>query len=130
VDVDPTRVCELLVGLPEVNVLGVIDDPGGALRVVIETREPRPACAGCVNALIIDSLVAEVREQDFSTDVVDKAAVLTSMTSTSSANSVSASVAWMVDTQFGISRPPSCRARRRGRGWRRRTPSTRSPVGV
>jgi hypothetical protein len=28
VEVDPTRVCELLVGLPDVNVLGVIDDPG------------------------------------------------------------------------------------------------------
>lgn len=27
-EVDPTRVCELLVGLPDVNVLGVIDDPG------------------------------------------------------------------------------------------------------
>jgi transposase len=50
VEVDPTRVCELLVGLPDVNVLGVIDDPGGALRVVIETREPRPACAGCAGA--------------------------------------------------------------------------------
>jgi hypothetical protein len=50
VEVDPTRVCELLVGLPDVNVLGVTDDPGGALRVVIETREPRPACAGCVGA--------------------------------------------------------------------------------
>ncbi len=49
-EVDPTRVCELLVGLPDVNVLGVIDDPGGALRVVIETREPRPACAGCAGA--------------------------------------------------------------------------------
>jgi hypothetical protein len=50
VEVDPTRVCELLVGLPDVNVLGAIDDPGGALRVVIETREPRPACAGCAGA--------------------------------------------------------------------------------
>jgi transposase len=47
VEVDPTRVCELLVGLPDVNVLGVIDEPGRALRVVIETRGPRPACMEC-----------------------------------------------------------------------------------
>jgi transposase len=39
--------CELLVGLPDVSVLGVLDSPGGPLRVVIETREPRPVCPGC-----------------------------------------------------------------------------------
>jgi transposase len=39
--------CELLVGLPEVTVLGVIDESGARLRVHIETREARPACAGC-----------------------------------------------------------------------------------
>jgi transposase len=44
---DPTRMCELLVGLPEVNVLGVLDETGAALRVYIETREPRPVCACC-----------------------------------------------------------------------------------
>ena len=46
-EVDPTRICELLVGLPDVNVLGVIDDPGCALRVVIEVRGERPVCARC-----------------------------------------------------------------------------------
>ena len=46
-EVDPTRICELLVGLLDVNVLGVIDEPGGVLRVVIEIRGERPACAGC-----------------------------------------------------------------------------------
>jgi transposase len=50
VEVDPTRVCELLVGLPDVNVLGVVDEPGGVLRVVIETRGPRPTCARCAGA--------------------------------------------------------------------------------
>jgi transposase IS204/IS1001/IS1096/IS1165 family protein len=53
VQVDPTCMCELLVGLPEVNVLGVIDSPGGALRVVIETREPRPVCPGCGGPALI-----------------------------------------------------------------------------
>ena len=38
--------CELLVGLPEVNVLGV-DDGDDRLVVMIESRGPRPACVGC-----------------------------------------------------------------------------------
>jgi len=38
--------CELLVGLPEVNVLGV-DDGDDQLVVMIESRGPRPACVGC-----------------------------------------------------------------------------------
>lgn len=49
-DVDPTRICELLVGLPDVNVLGVIDSAGMPLRVVIEARGPRPVCARCAGA--------------------------------------------------------------------------------
>lgn len=44
--VDPTRMCELLVGLPDVNVLEVTDTEG-VVRVLIETRLPRPTCAGC-----------------------------------------------------------------------------------
>ena len=39
--------CELLVGLPAVRVLGVVDEPGGALFVHIETTGARPSCAGC-----------------------------------------------------------------------------------
>src|SRR5262245_12556052 len=39
--------CELLVGLPEVNVLGVTDHPGRPLRIVIESRRPRPPRGGC-----------------------------------------------------------------------------------
>jgi transposase len=53
VEVDPTRVCELLVGLPDVNVLGVIDAAGMPVRVVIETRGPRPACTRCAGAVLI-----------------------------------------------------------------------------
>ena len=50
-EVDPTRICELLVGLPDVKVLGVIDDPCGVLRVVIETRGARPVCARCAGVV-------------------------------------------------------------------------------
>ncbi len=45
--VDPTRVCELLVGLGEVTVLGAVDGPGGPLKVHVETRDGRPGCRGC-----------------------------------------------------------------------------------
>ena len=42
---DPTRRCELLVGKPDVTVLGV-DDTGDRVTVMIETRGPRPLCLG------------------------------------------------------------------------------------
>ena len=45
-DTDPTRMCELLVGLPDVVVTGVGDWPSW-LRIAIEARYQRPACAGC-----------------------------------------------------------------------------------
>ena len=44
---NPTRVCELLVGLPEVNVLGVDDGGDGPLRVHVESRVPAVWCRGC-----------------------------------------------------------------------------------
>jgi transposase len=47
VETDATRMCELLVGLPDVNVLGVIDVAGEPLVVKIETRGPTPVCGGC-----------------------------------------------------------------------------------
>jgi hypothetical protein len=37
-----TRMCELLVGLPEVNVLAVVDVAGEPLRVHVETRTDCP----------------------------------------------------------------------------------------
>ena len=43
---NPTRVCELIVGLGDVEVLGVVDEPGGPLAVHIGTRR-RPVCGGC-----------------------------------------------------------------------------------
>ncbi|HEX4217417.1 MAG TPA: ISL3 family transposase [Acidimicrobiales bacterium] len=39
--------CELLVGLPEINVLGVVDRAGDVLRVHIETRVVRTGCGEC-----------------------------------------------------------------------------------
>ena len=44
---NPTRVCELLIGLGDVEVLGVDDAPGAPLGVHIATRASRPACGGC-----------------------------------------------------------------------------------
>ena len=46
-EVDPTRMCELLVGLPEMNVLGVEDRLGGPLAVHVEQAGGRPVCLGC-----------------------------------------------------------------------------------
>ncbi|MFQ5524280.1 MAG: hypothetical protein ACE5F5_12025 [Acidimicrobiia bacterium] len=46
-ETNPIRVCELLVGLPDVTVLGVDDEAGGPLRVHVEARLERPTCPGC-----------------------------------------------------------------------------------
>jgi len=45
-ETDPTRMCELLVGLPDVNIEGVGDWPRW-LRIAITTRARRPSCPGC-----------------------------------------------------------------------------------
>ncbi len=47
-EVDPTRMCELLVGLGDVDLEG-IDERGenGPLVVVIRSRQPRPTCEDC-----------------------------------------------------------------------------------
>ena len=44
---DPTRVCELLVGLGDVEVLGVDGEADAPLRVHVRRRAPRPLCVGC-----------------------------------------------------------------------------------
>ena len=44
-ELDPTRMCELLVGLRAVNVLGVED--ADLLGVRVETNLERPRCGGC-----------------------------------------------------------------------------------
>ena len=46
-EVEPTRMCELLVGLPAVNVLGVDDARGGVVVVHIETRATVFGCWRC-----------------------------------------------------------------------------------
>ncbi len=46
-EVDPTRVCELLVGLGDVEVVGVDDEAAGPLRLHVRRRAPRPDCAAC-----------------------------------------------------------------------------------
>jgi transposase len=47
VETDPTRMCELLVGLPEVSILGVDDEVEGFLCIYIESSAERPGCAHC-----------------------------------------------------------------------------------
>jgi hypothetical protein len=49
-ETDSTRMCELHVGLPDVNVEGVGDWPRW-LRVAITTRSARPVCVACVGAV-------------------------------------------------------------------------------
>ena len=44
-ETEPTRMCALLVGLPDVTVLSVAEWPGW-LRIVIARRVPRPSCCG------------------------------------------------------------------------------------
>ncbi len=46
-EIDPTRMCELLVGLPDVDVVGVDDPEPGRLVVMVEPREARPVCGRC-----------------------------------------------------------------------------------
>lgn len=45
-ETDATRMCELLVGLPDVNVVGVGEWPE-FLRIAITTRAERPTCPAC-----------------------------------------------------------------------------------
>jgi transposase len=47
VEFNHTRICELLVGLPEVNVIGAEEQPGGGLAVLIESVLPDGIVCGC-----------------------------------------------------------------------------------
>ena len=49
-EANPTRICELIVGLRDVEVLGVDDARGGPLALHIRTRG-RPTCGGCGGAV-------------------------------------------------------------------------------
>jgi transposase len=53
VETNPTRMCELLVGLPEVNVRGVYDEPDGPLRVHVESRLDQGWCRDCGTRAVI-----------------------------------------------------------------------------
>ena len=44
---DPIRMCELLVGLGDVEVLGIDDESGEPLRVHVRCRSARPPCKEC-----------------------------------------------------------------------------------
>lgn len=46
-ETNPIRMCELLVGLPAVNVLAVEDQHGEPIRVHVESRRSRPTCRAC-----------------------------------------------------------------------------------
>lgn len=46
-ETNATRMCERLVGLPDVTVLGVDDQPAQPIRVHVEQRVARPVCAEC-----------------------------------------------------------------------------------
>jgi transposase len=46
-------VCELLVGLPDVTVLGVDAVADEPIRVFVETRRPRPMCVRCGTAAVV-----------------------------------------------------------------------------
>ena len=43
---EPTRVCERLIGLPDVTVLGAEDEPDAELRVHVECRKAFAFCGG------------------------------------------------------------------------------------
>ena len=49
-DENPTRICELIVGLGEMEVLGIDDASGGPLAMHIRSRS-RPVCGGCGRAV-------------------------------------------------------------------------------
>ena len=51
---DPTRICERLVGLGDVEVLGIDDVTGEPVRVHIRRRVPRPGCGVCGGLLWSD----------------------------------------------------------------------------
>jgi transposase len=58
---DPMRMCELLVGLPDVTIDAVADEPGEPLVVHVSQRVDRPVCASCaVPAVVKDRPVVEL----------------------------------------------------------------------
>jgi transposase len=61
VETDATRMCQLLVGLPTVVVLGVVDeDTGSPIVIHVETVLERPSCSAC-------DMPARVKDRDLVT---------------------------------------------------------------
>jgi transposase len=50
VETNATRMCALLVAMPDVTVLAVDDQPSQPIRVHVEQRVDRPRCSGCGTA--------------------------------------------------------------------------------
>ncbi|MGF1617684.1 MAG: transposase family protein, partial [Acidimicrobiia bacterium] len=62
-ETNPIRVCELLVGLPDVTVLGVEDVVDGPIRVHVECRMRRPSCGECgMVAVVKDRATVELAD--------------------------------------------------------------------
>ncbi len=63
-EADPTRMCELLVGLGDVELVG-IDERGvdAPLVVVIRSRRPRPVCESCGSRVWPPGVAAGFRSQ-------------------------------------------------------------------
>jgi hypothetical protein len=47
VEIEPTRMCELMIGLPAINVLGIDDERDGSVVVHVESCARRPGCPCC-----------------------------------------------------------------------------------
>ena len=62
-ETNATRMCALLVGLPDVTVLAGDDLPGQPIRVHVEQRVVRPRCPSCEAAVWVkDRPVVELVE--------------------------------------------------------------------
>ena len=61
---DPTRVCERLVGLRDVEVLGVDDEAGEPLGVHVRRRAPRTVLRGLRRAVVVQRREALVELVD------------------------------------------------------------------
>jgi transposase len=58
-----TRACELLVGLPAVNILEVIEPLAGRIEITVESRIDTPTCSGCgERAWVKDRPVVELAD--------------------------------------------------------------------
>ena len=68
VERNPTRMCALLVGLPAVNVIGIVDLAGAAIVVHVEQPGERPACSECGRRAVVKDR-AEVLLVDLRTTV-------------------------------------------------------------